>query len=241
MSVHRDKGFTLIEMLVVVAIILILAAILVPAVGRVIELGRRTNCRSNVREIARASIAYADSPREHRGSTPKFLPAITVSAAIDNRNCMWRPLVIGGYVTAAVFVCPSVDGAVPANLSNDSSFSDTTCSYSYQSMKGFAVGTRPYSLLKAPTGMVIVADKSPRTGGTGPYNYAQPNSQNHGQEYNLYVGQNLGAIDGSAVWNSTAIVATGSNTSDYIFQGGGTGSDDPNGIAGSTEDVFLIP
>lgn len=53
------KGFTLIEMLVVVAIMLILAMILVPALNRAKEFGRAARCASNLRQLQVATLNYA--------------------------------------------------------------------------------------------------------------------------------------------------------------------------------------
>ncbi|UCF15347.1 MAG: prepilin-type N-terminal cleavage/methylation domain-containing protein [Phycisphaerales bacterium] len=54
------KGFTLIELLVVIAIIAILLAILMPAMNRVKEQGRRSSCLNNLRQLTLAWIMYAD-------------------------------------------------------------------------------------------------------------------------------------------------------------------------------------
>ena len=54
------KGFTLIELLVVIAIIAILMAILMPAMSRVKEQGRRSTCLSNLKQLTLGWIMYAD-------------------------------------------------------------------------------------------------------------------------------------------------------------------------------------
>ncbi len=59
---QRD-AFTLIELLVVIAVIGILMAMLVPAVQQVREAARRTNCASNMRQIALAITNYHSSHR----------------------------------------------------------------------------------------------------------------------------------------------------------------------------------
>ncbi len=59
-----NKGFTLIELLVVIAIIAILAAILFPVFARARERARQTSCQSNLRQIALATIMYAQDYNE---------------------------------------------------------------------------------------------------------------------------------------------------------------------------------
>jgi prepilin-type N-terminal cleavage/methylation domain-containing protein/prepilin-type processing-associated H-X9-DG protein len=53
------RGFTLLELLVVVAIIAVLAALLVPVVGRMTERGRTTKCTNYLQQIGAAAMRYA--------------------------------------------------------------------------------------------------------------------------------------------------------------------------------------
>jgi len=60
MAMRKSRGFTLIELLVVIAIIAVLMAILMPALNRVREQGKRAVCLSNLKQLVLAWIMYAD-------------------------------------------------------------------------------------------------------------------------------------------------------------------------------------
>jgi len=73
------RGFTLIELLVVIAIIAILAAILFPVFARARENARKANCQSNLKQLAQATLMYAqDYDETHawwsRNGTPDQCP-----------------------------------------------------------------------------------------------------------------------------------------------------------------------
>lgn len=76
----RRAGFTLVEMLVVIGIIAVLAAMLFPVFARAREKGRSTRCVANLRQIGMAWQMYAD---DHDGMPPwaidcadQYLPQI---------------------------------------------------------------------------------------------------------------------------------------------------------------------
>jgi prepilin-type N-terminal cleavage/methylation domain-containing protein/prepilin-type processing-associated H-X9-DG protein len=57
----RKPGFTLIELLVVIAIIALLMAVLLPALSRAREGGKRAACLSNVRQLTTSWMTYANA------------------------------------------------------------------------------------------------------------------------------------------------------------------------------------
>src|SRR4051794_30308473 len=57
---QRDGGFSLIELLVVVAIVVILFSIFIPYALKVREMDRRVRCAEGLRAIGRALSQYAD-------------------------------------------------------------------------------------------------------------------------------------------------------------------------------------
>ena len=65
----RRKAFTLVELLIVIAIIALLAAILFPAFSRARESARRSSCQSNLKQISLGLMQYA---QEYDGHQPLY-------------------------------------------------------------------------------------------------------------------------------------------------------------------------
>jgi prepilin-type N-terminal cleavage/methylation domain-containing protein len=72
-SRKRDtkKAFTLIELLIVIAIIAILAGMLLPALGRAKQQAQKATCLNNLRQIGIGMKLYVD---ENRGTLPSLPP-----------------------------------------------------------------------------------------------------------------------------------------------------------------------
>ena len=83
------RGFTLVELLVVVAVIAALVALLMPAVQSSRDSARLTQCRANFHEIGIAVLHWADRTREER-----MPPSLKAAAREYESN-------------SAILVCPN--------------------------------------------------------------------------------------------------------------------------------------
>jgi prepilin-type N-terminal cleavage/methylation domain-containing protein/prepilin-type processing-associated H-X9-DG protein len=113
------EGFTLIELLVVIAIIAILAAMLMPALSRAKEAGKRISCISNLRQLNLASRMYVD---ENQGAYP-----------VRSDKERWPDMFYDNYgKNAKLLLCPSdgILGKLP-NTDTNSIFKADTAPRSY--------------------------------------------------------------------------------------------------------------
>ena len=60
-DVHECPAFTLVELLVVIALLAILAGLLMPALSRALQEGKRVQCLNNLRQLAVAAHSYASN------------------------------------------------------------------------------------------------------------------------------------------------------------------------------------
>jgi prepilin-type N-terminal cleavage/methylation domain-containing protein/prepilin-type processing-associated H-X9-DG protein len=77
---QRDRAFTLIELLGGIAIIAILMAVLMPALHRAREQGRRAACLSNLKQLTLAWIMYADDNDDR---------LVNGATGFSNQNLPW--------------------------------------------------------------------------------------------------------------------------------------------------------
>ena len=118
----KRRVFTLVELLVVIGIIAILAAMLMPALQKAREQANRSDCSSQLKQIGLSIIMYAN---ENRGMTPTVESGASIAHNADSLKIL---LEYDYLKTLAVFICRSTKDSKASDIA---SFSDANCSYLY--------------------------------------------------------------------------------------------------------------
>jgi len=115
------SAFTLIELLVVIAIIAILAGMLLPALARAREEGRRAVCRGNIGQLGKGCIAYSNE----NGDFFPYQDYQTSNSTSDvgTYPCNTLGLLYPEYVDdVKVFGCPSTNDDPKIYIAYDQGF-----------------------------------------------------------------------------------------------------------------------
>lgn len=101
----KKTEFTLIELLIVIAIIAILASLLLPALGRARESAKKTLCSSNLRQLHQGAMLYATDNNNYlpggEGWSVKVADAIGLAPNQGNLYVQHSPV--------GIFICPSTE------------------------------------------------------------------------------------------------------------------------------------
>lgn len=104
---HGQKAFTLVELLVVIGIISVLISILLPAINKAREAARSVACQSNLRQIAQATLMYAE---DYHNTLPKAVDS-SYTYSGGNYWVFWFSL-IRPYLGAHPLVPPNEGNAL---------------------------------------------------------------------------------------------------------------------------------
>lgn len=222
----QRRAFTLIELLVVIAIIAVLMAILIPVAKLGIENGRRTTCRSNLRQIGAALLLYAGDPVMNGEFTlirPRTTPALQFQERLhQHAQLLGGVLPSGGRVVASfvtnrvrsilldpkVWVCPSDREDGPAGSTVPVTPAPTMAAITWNNISYmYVAGHRLIGTPENPALAPLMTDEANETeNGSQTPGQMKPitAADNHGAEYRnvLYLDGHVAAIQNADAANS---------------------------------------
>jgi len=218
LSQPRRRAFTLVEMLVVLAIIALLVAILFPVFSRVREKGRQANCVSNLKQLGIGFAQYVQDNDE-------YYPMEAYNLNATGGTIVWPSLIYTYVKDQDVYKCPD------DTLTADFGAVTFPVSYGYSTYFGLAhsmtnLGIHseglPCSFLVKPASTLFMADANGAAYvGDAPENWSELNTTTSPVELSDWNGiADLNQVNGG---NFKSIV-TGSYLSAPLARHSGMGN-----------------
>ncbi len=150
----RRMAFTLLEILVVIGILSLLAALLFPVFARAREEGRKTGCISNLKQLGMAFAQYVSDYDSHYPDSMSY----DTPAGIPST---WDILILPYSKSPAVLQCPSDHTATRFQLPGLGSNLYRSYGYTYNLSKSGHSDTPHDALIPRPTLTVLLGEREP--------------------------------------------------------------------------------
>ena len=172
----------------VIAVIAILAALLLPALARAKERARQAQCASNLRQIALATLIYAD---DHKDTFPAQAGDGLAVRAVGGDGTNYYDLLMPYVINPRLWLCPSTENK-PGRLM---SYHMNGLLITTNGLKTTTVANASQTLLIGETGQHTRFDEAYlRPDQTGGYLYDRPQRNHRG-------GSNATFVDGHVKWH----------------------------------------
>ncbi len=143
-------AFTLIELLSVIALILVLAGMLLPVIGKTLSRARSVTCANNLRQLLQAFTLYAD---EWGGRLP---PYVTAASNNEHPGINWAGWSYPYHQSIGILRCPATSGKEPVPTAVGFRAYDGSYAWNYDGTQG---NRGPLSThIKIPSAGYLIVD-----------------------------------------------------------------------------------